>query len=77
MLFLTFFRYESLKKKIDRKYDETERTLIDQFVVAQRKEDLNRMKEIADVLSQFKGYSHCIDAFIEQSQSVSTACSNY
>lgn len=47
-----------------------ERALIEQFAMAQRREDLNRMKEIADVLSQFKGYSQCVDAFIEQSQSV-------
>lgn len=60
-----------MKYRIDRKYDEMERILIEEFVVAQRKEDLCRMKEIADVLSQFKGYSQCVDAFIEQSQSVS------
>lgn len=63
-------KYDAVKRKIERKYDETERALIEQFVMAQRKEDLNRMKEIADVLSQFKGYSQCVDAFIEQSQSV-------
>lgn len=59
-----------MKRKVERKYDETERALIEQFAYAQRKEDLKRMKEIADVLSQFKGYSQCVDAFIEQSQSV-------
>jgi hypothetical protein len=28
------------------------------------------MKHIASILSHFKGYSQCIDAFIEQSQAV-------
>lgn len=60
-----------MKRKIERKYDETERALIEQFAYSQRKEDMKRMKEIADVLSQFKSYSQCVDAFIEQSQSVS------
>lgn len=63
-------KYDAVKRKIEQKYDETERALIEEFVMAQRKEDLGRMKEIADVLSQFKGYSQCVDAFIEQSQSV-------
>lgn len=29
---------------------------------------MNRMKKLASVLSHFKGYSQCINAFIEQSQ---------
>lgn len=28
------------------------------------------MKEIANLLSQFKSYSQCVDAYIEQSQAV-------
>ena len=31
------------------------------------------MKEIASILSHFKGYPQCIDAFIEQSQMVSAS----
>lgn len=61
-------KFEHVKTKIERKYDETERALIENFLQAQKKEDLKRMKEIATVLSHFKGYSQCIDAFIEQSQ---------
>lgn len=52
------------------KYDEIERSLIEEFVKAHRSDDKGRMKEIATILSHFKGYPQCIDAFIEQSQMV-------
>ncbi|XP_017785913.1 PREDICTED: exocyst complex component 5 isoform X2 [Nicrophorus vespilloides] len=58
----------SLKSKIEVKYDETERALIEEFKAKQRQDDFQRMKEIANVLSQFKNYSQCINAYIEQSQ---------
>lgn len=29
------------------------------------------MKELAKIMSQFKGYSQCVDVYIEQSQAVS------
>ncbi|EFA06250.1 exocyst complex component 5 [Tribolium castaneum] len=61
-------KFEGLKRKIERKYDETERTLIEEFSNAQRRDDFKRMKEIANVLSQFKGYPQCVDAYIERSQ---------
>lgn len=63
-------RFEEAKRKIEQKYDEIERTLIDQFIQAQENNSLQRMKEIASILSHFKGYSQCVDAFIEQSQKV-------
>lgn len=44
--------------------------LIEEFASAMMNEDLKRLKEIASVLSQFKGYSQCIDAYIDQSQAV-------
>lgn len=44
--------------------------LIEEFASAMINEDLKRLKEIASVLSQFKGYSQCIDAYIDQSQAV-------
>ena len=59
------------KKKIERKYDEIERGLIEEFATAQKAEDIVKMKNIATILSQFKGYTQCIDAYIEQSQMVS------
>jgi hypothetical protein len=65
-----FCRFEKAKKKIAAKYDEIERSLIEEFVKAHRSDDKGRMKEIATILSHFKGYPQCIDAFIEQSQMV-------
>lgn len=44
--------------------------LIEEFASAMMNEDLKRLKEIASVLSQFKGYSQCVDAYIDQSQAV-------
>lgn len=63
-------RFEKAKKKIATKYDEIERSLIEEFVKAHRSDDKGRMKEIATILSHFKGYPQCVDAFIEQSQMV-------
>lgn len=63
-------RFEEAKKKIAVKYDEVERALIEEFVEAHSRYDVNRMKEIAAILSHFKGYTQCVDAFIETSQSV-------
>ncbi|GJQ76380.1 hypothetical protein Trydic_g2098 [Trypoxylus dichotomus] len=61
-------RFDSVINRIKSQYDEVERALIEEFCNAQRKNDLKRMKQTANVLSQFKSYSECIDAFIEQSQ---------
>ena len=48
-----------------------ERRLIERFVTAQKRDDRDAMKEVAAVVAQFKGFSQCVDAFIEQSQMVS------
>lgn len=56
------------KRKIERKYDDVERRLIEEFATAQKSEDIEKMKKLAQILSQFKGYTQCIDAYIEQSQ---------
>lgn len=61
-------KFDNAKKQIAAKYDEIERNLIEEFVRAQTAEDAARMKKLASVLSHFKGYSQCINAFIEQSQ---------
>ncbi|EZA55921.1 hypothetical protein DMN91_010626 [Ooceraea biroi] len=61
-------KFEHAKKKIAVKYDEIERNLIEEFVRAHNREDAPRMRELASTLAHFKGYSQCIDAFIEQSQ---------
>lgn len=61
-------KFEATKRKIERKYSDIEKALIEEFVVAMDNENLTRMKEIATVLSQFKGYSQCVDAYIDHSQ---------
>uniref|UniRef100_A0A8D8Y3G9 Exocyst complex component 5 n=1 Tax=Cacopsylla melanoneura TaxID=428564 RepID=A0A8D8Y3G9_9HEMI len=61
-------KFAEAKKKIAVKYDEIERSFIEEFVKAHRTLDLNRMKEIASILSHFKGYAQCVDAYIEQCQ---------
>lgn len=66
-----FYRFDSVKRKIERKYCDIEKALIEEFVNVMSNEDLKRMREIAVVLSQFKGYSQCVDAYIDQSQIVS------
>lgn len=61
-------KFEKAKQRIAQKYDEIERSLIEEFVKAHRADNKARMKEIAGILSHFKSYSQCVDAFIEQSQ---------
>lgn len=61
-------KFGDAKKKIEAKYDEIERGLIEEFATAQKHGNIEKMKSIATILSQFKGYSQCIDAYIEQSQ---------
>lgn len=64
-------KFDNARKKIEKKYDEIERALIEEFAAAQKVEDIEKMKRIANILAQFKGYAQCIDAYIEQSQAVS------
>ncbi len=61
-------KFDKARHKIAQKYDQIERELIEEFVRAHKSDDKSKMKEIASILSHFKGYSQCIDAFIEQSQ---------
>ncbi|KAI1288041.1 Exocyst complex component 5 [Halotydeus destructor] len=61
-------KFDKAREKITINYDIIERELIEEFVHAQRSDDKQKMKEISQVLSHFKGYSQCVDAFIEQSQ---------
>lgn len=60
--------------KIVKKYDEIERSLIEEFIKQHSHNNLTRMKEIASILTHFKGYSQCVDAFIEYSQAVLYFC---
>lgn len=61
-------KFKQAKERIAQKYFEIERSLIEEFVKAHDTDDKARMKEIAGILSHFKGYPQCVDAFILQSQ---------
>jgi len=56
--------------KIIKKYDNIERLLIEEFIQNHCQKNVTRMKEIATILNHFKGYTQCVDAFIEYSQAV-------
>lgn len=60
-------KFAKSREKIEQKYNLMERELIEEFVRAYRCDDKLQMKEIASIMSNFKGYNQCIDAFIEQS----------
>ncbi|KAK3746309.1 hypothetical protein QZH41_015392, partial [Actinostola sp. cb2023] len=49
-------------------YTQVENNLIRQFKYAHHEGDRQKMRACADTLVPFKGYSHCIDTFIEQCQ---------
>ncbi|KAI0217580.1 Exocyst complex component 5 [Lamellibrachia satsuma] len=61
-------KFNRARSKISAKYEEIETCLIDEFREAFHKGDRRKMKRTAAVLSHFKGYSQCIDIFIEESQ---------
>ncbi len=54
------------KRRIETKYNEIENCLIEEFVKSHRSSDITRMKDLALILSGFKGYNACVDAFIGQ-----------
>ncbi|XP_071833640.1 exocyst complex component 5-like isoform X3 [Apostichopus japonicus] len=62
-------QFEKPKRRIQEKYNKIEEDLIAEFRAAYRSGDKGRMKELASILTHFKGYNRCIDAFIEESQS--------
>ncbi|XP_025419969.1 exocyst complex component 5 [Sipha flava] len=69
-------KFEEAKMKIVKKYDEIERSLIEEFIKCHSQKNLTRMKEVAAILTHFKGYSQCVDAFIEYSQANSLSGKN-
>lgn len=58
-------RFEAARTRIAQSYAHVETRLIDEFVLAHRRDDRARMREMARVLALFKGYNQCVDAFIE------------
>lgn len=61
-------KFDKAKDLISKRYDFIEKQLIEEFAAAQKNDDRVKMKKISSILSHFKGYSQCIDAFIENSQ---------
>lgn len=58
-------KFAAVQMRIAHKYDEIERLLIEEFV---RSHDRKKLREIAAILSEFKGFSQCLDAFVERMQ---------
>ena len=69
-------KFDHAKKLISKRYNYIEKQLIEEFCSAQKNDDKVKMKKIASILSMFKGYSQCIDVFIEQSQMGIFLCEN-
>uniref|UniRef100_A0A915HR75 Exocyst complex component 5 n=1 Tax=Romanomermis culicivorax TaxID=13658 RepID=A0A915HR75_ROMCU len=61
-------KFSNVQSRINFKYDEIERLLIEEFVRMQQLNNKQAMKTLATILSLFKNYSLCIDAFIEHCQ---------
>merc|ERR1719245_656813 len=58
--------FDEARQRIDSKYAEIEQHLLEEFVKSERSNDCQRMKDLAQILSNFKGYGACVDKFIEQ-----------
>lgn len=61
-------KFDKAKDLIAKRYDFIEKQLIEEFATAQKNDDRVKMKMISSILTHFKGYSQCVDVFIEQSQ---------
>ncbi|EDO34386.1 predicted protein [Nematostella vectensis] len=61
-------RFEDVKERIQDRYNQVEGDLISQFKHAHHCGDTDKMKACAETLVPFKGYSQCVDIFIEQCQ---------
>ena len=60
--------FKPAQKAIETKYNEIEANLIEEFVKHHRSGDTSKMAELALILSHFRGYNECVNAFIEQIQ---------
>uniref|UniRef100_A0AC34PUP0 Exocyst complex component 5 n=1 Tax=Panagrolaimus sp. JU765 TaxID=591449 RepID=A0AC34PUP0_9BILA len=59
-------KFANVQMRIAHKYEEIEQLLIEEFV---KSHDRKKMREIAVILSEFKRYPECLDAFVERVQS--------
>ncbi|TKR57960.1 hypothetical protein L596_030594 [Steinernema carpocapsae] len=62
-------KFGEVQARIAQKSDEIERVLVEEFVKAMRNGDVGKMKQVVEVLKEFKGSLACVDAFVEQIQS--------
>jgi len=60
--------FKPAQRAIEAKYNEIEANLIEEFVKHHRSGDTQKMAELALILSHFRGYNECVNAFIEQIQ---------
>ncbi|XP_023341495.1 exocyst complex component 5 [Eurytemora carolleeae] len=60
--------FSHARRSIDAKYNEIEKALIEEFIKHHRSDDKVKMAELAVILSHFRGYNECVNAFIEQIQ---------
>ncbi|KAE9550703.1 hypothetical protein FO519_006086 [Halicephalobus sp. NKZ332] len=59
-------KFANVQIRIAHKYEEIEQLLIEEFI---KSHDRKKMREIAVILSEFKRFSECLDAFVERVQS--------
>ena len=52
--------------KIFETYKQTEKSLLLKFRQASQENNIQQMQTMADTLSSYQHYQHCVDAFIEQ-----------
>uniref|UniRef100_A0A7E4UZB6 Exocyst complex component 5 n=1 Tax=Panagrellus redivivus TaxID=6233 RepID=A0A7E4UZB6_PANRE len=58
-------KFANVQMRIAHKYEEIEKLLIEEFIKSHNRQ---KMREIALILSEFKRFSECLDAFIERVQ---------
>ncbi|CAB3409163.1 unnamed protein product [Caenorhabditis bovis] len=56
-------KFSAVQARIAQRYEVVEGLLIEEFARAQR--DEKKMAEVAKILSEFKGYSHCVDRYVK------------
>lgn len=69
-------KFDQAKESIIKRYNIIEKQLINEFENAQKNDDKIKMKRIAFLLFNFKGYTQCMDVFIEQSHMGIFLCDN-
>ena len=60
-------QFATVKLKIIEKYKSTEKELLTKFRNASQQNNVEEMQQMAETLSSYQHYQHCVDAFIEQS----------